>query len=72
MTSFLYKAFYKETTKEVKVLKQLQKVLLSFSVRRFQGSCFKMLLPAKQLQKSTFLREYSVELLKSISKTFSK
>ena len=40
--SFLYKAFHKQTTREIKCLRELPKVLLNLSVRPSQRSCSKV------------------------------
>ena len=51
MTSSFRGASYKQTTKEIVFLKELPKVLLSFSVKTFQGSRYKFF---KQLMTSSF------------------
>ena len=46
--SFLCKAFYKQTAKEIKFLRELLNVLLNLSVRLSQGSCFKVLYESRK------------------------
>ena len=69
--SFLYKAFHKQTTREIKCIRGLPKVMLILSVRPSQGSCFKLLHESRK-RSALFIEEQNEKLQRELRENQAK
>ena len=69
--SFLYKAFNKQTTREIKCTREMPKVMLNLSVRPSQSSCLKLLYESSK-RPALFVEEHNEKLQSELRKITQK
>ena len=69
--SFLYKAFHKQTTREIKCLRKLPKVLLNLPVRSSLGSYFRVLCESSK-RSALFTEERNAKLQSKLRENHPK